>query len=128
MEAAFRIECRVSVAKDLPPLTSEQSMQLYRIAQEATRNAVQHGRARLVTISVLCETNHLKLIVSNDGKPWIPNPERGGGMGLRIMRHRAVNIGGSLIMPSDLSDFTSVICLLPIRPAIIKNVNHNSPP
>lgn len=131
MEAAFRIECRVSVAKDLPPLTSEQSMQLYRIAQEATRNAVQHGRARLVTISVLCETNHLTLIVSNDGKPWNLNAEREGGMGLRIMRHRAVNIGGTLIIPadsSDSSDFTSVTCLLPIRPAINKNGNHNSPP
>jgi PAS domain S-box-containing protein len=131
MEAAFRIECRVSVAKDLPPLTSEQSMQLYRIAQEATRNAVQHGRARLVTISVLCETNHLTLIVSNDGKPWNLNAVREGGMGLRIMRHRAVNIGGTLIIPadsSDSSDFTSVTCLLPIRPAINKNGNHNSPP
>jgi PAS domain S-box-containing protein len=128
MEAAFRIECRVLVAKDLPPLTSEQSMQLYRIAQEATRNAVQHGKARLVTISALCDKNHLKLIVSNDGKPWSLNPEREGGMGLRIMRHRAVSIGGTLSIPSDSSEFTSVICLLPIRPAVTKNGNHNSPP
>jgi PAS domain S-box-containing protein len=126
MEAAFRIECRVEVATDLPPLTPEQSMQLYRIAQEAIRNAIQHGNARLVTISVLCEPNHLKLIISNDGKPWSPNPQRKGGLGLRIMRHRAVNIGGTLILPADSADFTSVTCLLPLRSAVAINRNHNS--
>lgn len=121
METAFRIECRVEVLPELLPLTSEQSMQLYRIAQEAARNAIQHGKARLVTISILCEPNNLKLIVSNDGKPWTPNPEREGGMGLRIMRHRAASIGGTLIISSSSSNFTSVVCLLPIRCIVIQN-------
>jgi signal transduction histidine kinase len=74
-----------------------------------------------VTISILCEPNNLKLIVSNDGKPWSPNPEREGGMGLRIMRHRAASIGGTLIISSSSSNFTSVVCLLPIRCIVIQN-------
>ena len=92
-------------------------MQLYRIAQEATRNAIQHGKARLVIISVRCEPNSLILMISNDGKPWSPDLERAGGMGLRIMRHRAVNIGGTFTMKADYADCTSVICRLPIFPA-----------
>lgn len=127
METAFRIECRVKVATNLPPLTSEQSMQLYRIAQEATRNAIQHGKARVVTISVSCEPNGLNLTISNDGKPWRSTPERTGGMGLRIMRHRAVNIGGTITIPSDATDCTSVICHLPLRAAVTSKENHPSP-
>ena len=127
METAFRIECRVKVASNLPPLTPEQSMQLYRIAQEATRNAIQHGKPRVVSISVSCEPNGLNLTISNDGKPWRSTPERTGGMGLRIMRHRAVNIGGTITMPSDATDCTSVICHLPIRAAVTSKENHPSP-
>jgi len=123
MENAFRIECRVEVATELPPLTTEQSMQLYRIAQEATRNAIQHGKARLVSISVRCEPNGLILTISNEGKPWSLTPERAGGMGLRIMRHRAANIGGTFTILCDSADCTSVICRLPIHCAGIAGEN-----
>ena len=125
MEATFGIECRVEVAPELPPLTPEQSMQLYRIAQEATRNAIQHGKARLVTISVLCEQNSLILTVSNDGKPWSSVPERAGAMGLRIMRHRAVNIGGTLTIHLDSTECTSVICQLPVSSFLAGSANEN---
>ena len=126
METAFRIECLVEVATELPPLTSEQSIQLYRIAQEATRNAIQHGKARLVSISVRCEQNGLILTISNEGKPWSQAPERTGGMGLRIMRHRAANIGATFTILSDSDDCTSVICRLPIPCAGIANENLES--
>jgi PAS domain S-box-containing protein len=117
METAFRIKCRIEVEPELPPLTPEQSLQLYRIAQEATRNGIQHGKARLVIISVRCEPKSLILKISNDGKPWSQARERAGGMGLRIMRHRAVNIGGTFTMQSDSADCTSVICRLPLPSA-----------
>ena len=123
MENAFRIECRVEVATELPPLTTEQSMQLYRIAQEATRNAIQHGKARLVCISIRCEPNGLILSISNEGKPWSLAPERVGGIGLRIMRHRAANIGGTFTILCDSADCTSVICRLPIPCAGIAGEN-----
>jgi PAS domain S-box-containing protein len=118
MESAFSIECRVNVKKKLPLLTPEQSMQLYRIAQEATRNAIQHGKARTVTISLTCEQSELKLTISNDGTPWRPQSKQSGGMGLRIMRHRAANIGATLIMPANSSESTSVICILPLHTAV----------
>jgi len=122
METAFRIECRVKVEPALPPLTPEQSRQLYRIAQEATRNAVQHGKARIVTISVRCGPDSLILTISNDGKPWSPALECTRGMGLRIMRHRAVNIGGTFTLQSG----TAVICRLPLPSAGASNENLNS--
>jgi signal transduction histidine kinase len=126
METTFRIHCRVEVAPELPTLTPEESMQLYRIAQEATRNAIQHGKAQLVTISVLCEQNSLILKVSNDGKPWSPVPERAGAMGLHIMRYRAVNIGGTLTIHLDSAECTSVICQLPLRCRVTTDGNLKS--
>ena len=113
-EMTFRIKCSVDVAKDLPHFTSEQSIELYRIAQEATRNAIQHGKAQLVIISARFLESKVILTVSNDGKPWIANPERTSGMGLRIMRHRAVSLGGTLTMSTDPNSYTSVTCQIPI--------------
>lgn len=113
-EEAFRIKCGVDVVKGLPHLTSEQSIQLYRIAQEATRNAIQHAKAQQVILSLDFIANKVILTVSNDGKPWSANPERISGMGLRIMRHRAVNLGGTLTISSALDGYTSVTCQLPI--------------
>lgn len=112
-EMTFRIKCSVDVAKDLPYLTSEQSIELYRIAQEATRNAIQHGKAQLVIISARFLENKVILTISNDGKPWITDPERTTGMGLRIMRHRAVSLGGDLTVSTDPNAYTSVTCQLP---------------
>ena len=128
MENAFRIECLVEVATELPPLTKEQSVQLYRIAQEATRNAIQHGKARIVSICVRCQPNGLILTISNDGKPWSPAPEHASGMGLRIMRHRAFSIGGKFTLQSDSSNGTSVICQLPLQATVATNGNLKSTP
>jgi signal transduction histidine kinase len=126
METAFRIECRVEVPSAPPPLTPEQSRQLYRIAQEATRNAIQHGKARIVLISLRVGPDSLILTISNDGKPWSPALERAGGMGLRIMRHRAVHIGGTFTMQPDSAGCTAVICRLPLPSTGALNINRKS--
>jgi len=114
MEAIFNIVCQVEVAAELPPLSQEQSLQLYRIAQEATRNAIQHGKARKVGISVRVESPGLLLTISNDGLPWADASEPAHGMGLRIMRHRAVSLGGTLGLQSDSAGRTAAICRLPL--------------
>ena len=113
LETVFGIVCRVAVARKLPPLTPEQSLQLYRIAQEATRNAIQHGKARHVTIGVQFEAHCLLQTVSNDGRSWNPRPEAAPGMGLRIMRHRAADLGATLTINSDSAGQTKVVCRLP---------------
>ena len=114
LETVFNIVCLVTVAPELPPLTQEQSVQLYRIAQEATRNAVQHGKARQITISIRCDPESLIQTVANDGQTWIPALDSSLGLGLRIMRHRADTLGATLTLKSNPSGHTEAICRLPL--------------
>jgi PAS domain S-box-containing protein len=114
VQTVFNIVCRVKVAPELPPLAQEQSLQLYRIAQECTRNAVQHGKARQITISIRCDAESLIQTVANDGPPWNPELESSLGLGLRIMRHRAATLGGTLTIQSNPAGHTEVICRLPL--------------
>jgi signal transduction histidine kinase len=117
LEKVFGIVCRVATPRDLPTPTLEQSLQLYRIAQEATRNAVQHGKARQVVISLRLDKDHLIQTVASDGLLWNPEQGRDHGMGLRIMRHRAASLGGTLSIQASLSKDTEVVCRVPLAAA-----------
>jgi signal transduction histidine kinase len=120
-ETAFGITCPVEVPKELPRLTEGQSGQLCRIAQEATRNAIQHSRAELVQISVSLEQERLKLRVECDGKVWKPSDQPTAGLGLRIMSHRAARLGGTLSIQSRESGGTLVTCEVPIGVLPVQN-------
>ncbi len=84
---------------------------LYRIAQEAVSNAVRHGRAQHVKISLAGGDNRLRLRLHDDGRgfPEALDEDR-QGMGVRIMRHRARIIGASLEITGVPGDGTTVIC------------------
>ena len=90
------------------------SGQLYRIAQEAVRNAVEHGAAREVQINLAFNSNNLLLTVRDNGKGF-PSNSNGDGMGLRIMRYRAQCIGGSCEVQSSRANGTIVVCRVPLQ-------------
>ena len=67
---------------------------LYLIVQEAINNAVKHGRAR--SIAVTLRTNRLlvSLSITDDGVGIAETRARGAGMGLKLMQYRCAVIGG----------------------------------
>jgi PAS domain S-box-containing protein len=89
------------------------SAQLYRIAQEAMRNALEHGAAREVLIQLTFGPEHMVLTVQDDGKGF-DGKANGHGMGLRIMRYRAQCIGGSCEVHAGPSQGTIVHCRVPL--------------
>ena len=76
------------------PVSAPVAAQLYRIAQEAVRNAMEHGAAREVLIQLTFGHRDMVLTVQDDGEGF-NTKTNGHGMGLRIMRYRAQCIGGS---------------------------------
>jgi len=96
------------------PISPPVAAQLYRIAQEAVHNAVEHGAAREVQINLAFNGNNLLLTVRDNGKGFEENVN-GDGMGLRIMRYRAQCIGGSCEVQSS-SEGTVVSCRVPLEP------------
>jgi signal transduction histidine kinase len=86
---------------------------LYRITQEAVRNAISHGKAKRIGIN-LSEGNRLvRLSIEDDG---VGIPEEGqptDGLGIRIMAHRAAMINGTFSIEPAATGGTVVTCCLP---------------
>ena len=91
----FGIACRFEgeTAPDVADIAT--ATHLYRIAQEAISNAVRHGKAKHITITLAMAGDDCTLRIEDDGT-GLPEPlPAHPGMGLRIMQHRATMIGGS---------------------------------
>jgi signal transduction histidine kinase len=86
---------------------------LYRIAQEAVRNALRHGKARRIEMRLSDQDGTVTLTVEDDGVglPEILRPI--DGLGIRIMGHRAAMIGGAFSIEPGLAGGTMVTCTLP---------------
>ncbi len=85
---------------------------LYRIAQEAVANAIKHGKAGAVEIS-LTNTGGKTLLSITDNGVGIRSPVPGGGMGLRSMQYRAGLVGATLLVQALAKGGTRILCLLP---------------
>lgn len=90
---------------------------LYRIAQEAVRNALRHAKATRIDINLAEREGRVSLTVEDDG---IGLPEAGlagSGLGIRIMAHRAATIGGTFALEPAPAGGTMVTCVFPQTPA-----------
>jgi PAS domain S-box-containing protein len=96
------------------PVSAPVATQLYRIAQEAVRNAVEHGAAREVLIQLTFGRREMVLTIQDDGGGF-DTKANGHGMGLRIMRYRAQCIGGSCEVHTGPAKGTTVYCRVPLE-------------
>jgi two-component system, NarL family, sensor histidine kinase UhpB len=91
-------------ATDLPPLSEDAELAVYRVAQESLTNVARHADARRVEIALRRGHDSVVLCVTDDGRgiPVHDQFARNGHGGLRGMRERALLVGGALaIKPSS---------------------------
>src|SRR5882762_2245103 len=69
---------------------------VYRVAQEAISNIVKHSQAREARLELTGTSDHLELLVRDDGKGFEYDTERELGLGLLSMRERLRLVGGTL--------------------------------
>jgi PAS domain S-box-containing protein len=96
------------------PISAPVAAQLYRVAQEAVHNAIEHGAAREILIQLTIGDRELVLTVQDDGDGF-DTETNDHGMGLRIMRYRAQCIGGSCQVQSGPEKGTIVYCRAPLE-------------
>jgi two-component system, LuxR family, sensor kinase FixL len=84
---------------------------VYRITQEAISNAVKHGKASNVRISLTRDGRRHRLEIRDDGIGFPEVLPADRGMGVRIMKYRARVIGGSLEIHRAESGGTIVSCV-----------------
>lgn len=113
-QAQFGVSCEVRANPDATQTLSDaKAVQLFRIAQEAVRNAVKHARARDILIRLSKTRGAWQLTVKDDGIGFSDGSLETGGMGLRIMRYRAQMIQGTLAVGKDEGGGTRVTCTIP---------------
>jgi len=111
--------------RDLEPsLTTEGDYDLFftdhqhriaarRIAQESISNAIRHGRASAVYVTVKdAGDDSVTLTISDNGRGFDPDNLSSNSYGLRIMKARVNSIGGKFALESKIGGPTrvSMIC------------------
>lgn len=109
-QRVFHHRCGFRCPAPVHLVDSTTGIHLYRIAQEAVSNAIRHGHARRIGISLTARAGILVLRVRDNGRGLPKSPPPGPGMGLRVMRYRAGVINGTLEVRREPRGGTSVIC------------------
>lgn len=114
-EKLFGISCTLHSTNNLHFDDSTSLVNLYRIVQEATSNAVKHGNAETVEITLDANMERILLKIEDDGTGFPENWEKHKGLGVRIMQFRARLIGANLkISTSRLGGAAIIITLLSV--------------
>ncbi|WP_020573249.1 GAF domain-containing sensor histidine kinase [Actinopolymorpha alba] len=112
VDVRFRSDCDGRCA--LPEAVEDA---VFRVAQEALHNALQHGQPAVVDISLSTPRGKVRLTVSDDGRGFDEAPAVEGGhhLGLASMRERARRAGGRLRVESRPGVGTTVELEVPVE-------------
>jgi PAS domain S-box-containing protein len=102
--------------KTVRPLGAELANHLYRIAQEAVRNAVRHGHARSIRLHLHGARAKVRLTITDDGTGMPADAVDAAGMGLKIMQYRARILGGEVRFERAEPQGTRIVCECPLEP------------
>jgi signal transduction histidine kinase len=115
MTGLYGVSCEVAECTEPAALDRKTKEQLYLIAREAVNNAARHAQAGHVALRLTAKDSGWKLCVEDDGTGLPEKQPAGegtcpatGGMGIRIMRHRAGLIGAALSITSFANQGTCV--------------------
>lgn len=86
---------------------------LHRIAQEGVTNALKHSKAKHIRLRLDDLGAAIELVIEDDGRGFSRRKKAEGGMGLNVMQHRAVLIGGRLVVETTPDHGVRIKCTLP---------------
>lgn len=105
---------------------TQTAIHLYRIAQEALRNAIRHSGASRVSVELNEEGERYTLAVWDNGRGFKGSPGPTTSMGLGTIRYRARLLGASCEIDSKPGSGTVVRCSLPLHHASQRPLQHVS--
>lgn len=114
----FRRECVCRIEEPELRVSRDAEIHLFRITQEATSNAIRHGGATKIRITLRRQSPSRGLLeISDNGRGFSPKSAvtRGDGIGLRVMAHRANLINGELSVEGVKNKGVRVICRFPLE-------------
>jgi len=104
------LHVRPDLERELPPLSPEVELVIYRVAQEALTNVLRHAAAGAAIVSLHPGPDRLVLTVTDDGR-GLPPGGREGGLG--GMRERAMLIDAQLEVGAGPDGGTAIVLTVP---------------
>ncbi len=108
----LQVQCRVQSPSY--PLPGDIETNLLRIVQEATINAIKHANASSISVKLTFDIQSIRLQVQDNGDGFNLDLHNNLGFGLVGMRERVQNLGGQLIVNSNVGQGTEVIAIVPL--------------
>jgi len=94
-------------------LSTEQSLHLIRVIQEAVSNCIKHGHAQEARVSLKMLKRGVRLSVRDNGRGFNQDNAKRTGHGLANMAARARKIGGRFTILSKVNEGTSIVLDFP---------------
>jgi signal transduction histidine kinase len=110
------ISIEVSLPAEMPRLSDEVELCIFRIAQESLQNVVKHSGAAKVRLALRYMPGKIRMVVSDTGRGFDPSEVFQGGLGLLSMEERALSVGGKLTVKSSRGGGTRVHLMIPLKP------------
>jgi two-component system sensor kinase FixL len=124
---SYNICVRLRLSIRSPLLIGESAAaHLYLIVQEAINNAVKHGHAGSIVVTLRTSRSLVSLSITDDGVGIGEHAARGGGMGLKLMEYRSAVIGGVMTvkrMPKGGTRVRSVCPQAAVAPRVRQHPN-----
>lgn len=92
-------------------LSDQANLNLFRVAQEALSNAVRHGHANEVSVTLEANKGWVRMVISDNGRGFDPRA-RSSGLGLVSMEERLRMIGGNFKVTTRLGKGTQITAQL----------------
>ena len=91
-------------------LTPSHAFHLFRIMQEAINNALRHGKAKEIIVTIASSAAGWKITISDDGKGTPEHfSEKQKGNGLTNMQQRAADSGWDIVWLQNIPTGTAVV-------------------
>lgn len=118
LETVYQVNVELHWGTPQRDLSREETIAIYRIVQEALRNAQKHARAERIAVDAYWEPTGWTVRVADEGVGFDPNAawDQEDHWGVVGMRERARLIGADLEIKSRPGEGTKVLLRLPILP------------
>ncbi len=105
----YKIRIQLCIDESIESFSNSISIHLYRIVQETLNNAIRHGQATEIEISLKNLKECINLKVEDNGVGF-PQKVNRKGIGINIMKYRASIIGASFDLKSQKDKGTTIVC------------------
>lgn len=118
IEKTHNLKSRIKVSGEERRLTTEAELTIFRIVQEALRNAAKHAQASQIEVNVQFGSSKVKVAIIDNGKGFqlrekiddLPHSDK---LGLAGMYERARTLGGHLEINSSPGKGTTIVLEAP---------------